>query len=179
VAQSDRSRSRAHDQHRRPYRDTAHNGGLVPTAGRLVKKPSADFAGLLMPSGACCVAPRPNSAAHRRRWRTTLGSVLPMGSRDGELHVDFTGPAIGTLVEMPTFSRQAESTRVGLFTTKRILQAAPTALWTLPAALIAQIRLAGTSRPAVPHNLAHPCHRCVSMVRRLLMMSGIVMLGRF
>jgi hypothetical protein len=31
VAQSDRSRSRAHDQHRRPYRDIAHNGGLVTT----------------------------------------------------------------------------------------------------------------------------------------------------
>ena len=30
----------------------------------MVKKPSADFAGLLMPSGACCVAPRPNSAAY-------------------------------------------------------------------------------------------------------------------
>ena len=28
VAHSDRSRSRAHDQHRHPYWDTAHNGGL-------------------------------------------------------------------------------------------------------------------------------------------------------
>ena len=29
VAQADGSRSRADDQHRHPYWDTAHNGGLV------------------------------------------------------------------------------------------------------------------------------------------------------